>query len=700
MKQDLLRLPFNPLTFMIIRRESESIYDFEVRQHLYDHLFFQTYLVFNPNNAETYYLVEWDKASSPPSFHEEMSLWLSSKAPFPRITKQWNHPEQPAVLVPHFQGISILNWTSLGTGQLSDTETTSLFFDLAKIFQEAYQCQIKVVDSASFAPKIYQTLTCTLTLLPVPLLALFQLESEPLLPLKKNAVAVPAIDYIRALGEVFFCLLAGRFPERNERLEGLTTLGSQKESVIQGALSGQIESFEGLVAVLEGISSRPDLKRMFPSAEKRDHPKPIEMELLSGLPRKTANLGRSMAKASKMLLAIVGSYYLKKGGSLATQGWRVLSKPSMFSLESLRKPFEKIWWRALLTSRGPLDSAEFFRFTYSLSVMLDTGITLSDALQALFNQTQDARLKERIKRVRSEIIGKGLSLSMAMAKQPDVFPEAYVNMIKAGEASGKLAPVLQEIARYLERSLKLRQKVKSASTYPIFVASVCFIMVFFFFYLALPRILEMALGGSGVSYPLPTRVLIELVSFVHSRAFLLFLLLLAAVYFPVHAFYRSLEGRRAADGLKIEIPIFGPVYKKVLLTEFCSTLGSMLHSGVNFLEALSVAGKVSGNVVFNQIVLTMKARLIRGVSLTGIMESIPFYPFLIRSMVSVGETTGSLGNMLIKAGEMYESEVDYSVQKLFDLIEPFLVITMGVVVGFVVVAIFLPVYSVVSSISP
>jgi len=346
----------------------------------------------------------------------------------------------------------------------------------------------------------------------------------------------------------------------------------------------------------------------------------------------------------------------------------------------------------------PVNRIELLNFTRHLAVLLHAGVPLARSLEILYKQCENKRFADAVGRVYRAVISEGYPLSKAMALCPRIFSSLYVNMMSAGEVSGKLDTVLDRIGQFLESDLKLRQKVKAASTYPIVIAVVSFLFFSFFVYIILPKFM-MIFDGLNVPLPLPTRILIAFVNFAHSPITILITFVIATiVFFPLFAFLRSVLGKERVDLLKLKLPVFGKIYKKILLARFCSTFGSLIDCGVPLLEALDVTGKASGNEFFYGMILEMSEEVRVGLTLNSIIEKILFFPSILLSMVKVGEESGTLHQMLLRLSDIYENEVTLALQQFVALIEPILMAVMGVVVGFVILAVFLPVYSILQGI--
>lgn len=381
--------------------------------------------------------------------------------------------------------------------------------------------------------------------------------------------------------------------------------------------------------------------------------------------------------------------------------WKDLKE---FWILQVREAREGIRQRIILFKKTLMDlrrvnEYQLMLFTRHLGVMLNAGLPLTRAIAVLGRDTPDKKLKATLQTVNHALLEHGVSLSAAMAKFPRVFDEAYVNMLIAGEVTGKLGDVLGKISELLDKSLALKRKVKGAMVYPamILLASVGVFSIFAFY--VLPTYMAV-FKSLNVRLPLPTILLIQLVDFLHDPLRVIFFVLLFLFFsIPLLVYARSIIGSRRYDLLKLQSPLWGPVYKKVILARLCRTFGSLFNCGVSMIHALEVTGRAVANEFVRGEITEMIESIKAGVSLHDAMIEIPFFPPVAGGMVKVGEETGSLPTTLDSLANYYEFDVDRSLAAFVTLIEPVLMIIMGVVVCFVVMGVFLPLYSVLRGIA-
>lgn len=327
-------------------------------------------------------------------------------------------------------------------------------------------------------------------------------------------------------------------------------------------------------------------------------------------------------------------------------------------------------------------------FSRQLATMVDAGIPLVGSLDALQDQMESKAFKKVISQVRNDVEG-GLSLSEALVRQPNVFSTFFINMVKAGESSGQLDEILDRVAVYMEKTLALVRKVKSSLIYPAVVVFMAIAITMFLIIKVVPTF-ESIFVTIGVGLPLPTLILITISKILRqwlpmvTAGLVIFIIALAKII-------RTDKGKLVLDTLLLKLPVLGPLLKKVAIARFARTLSTLQKSGVSILTALEIVGKTSGNKVIEAAVFKTKASIKEGQSIAQpLMESKVFPPMVTR-MISVGEQTGKLEEMLGKVADFYESEVDTAVSGLTSLIEPLIIAFLGVVVGGIVVSMFLPI---------
>ncbi len=335
-------------------------------------------------------------------------------------------------------------------------------------------------------------------------------------------------------------------------------------------------------------------------------------------------------------------------------------------------------------------------FSRQLATMMAAGLPIVQALAILEKQTDNKKFKAMLKEVRTDVEG-GTAFSDALAKFP-VFGRLYVNLVRAGEASGTLDTILDRLASFLEKDLELRGKIKSAMTYPTIVFVFAILVTYFLLTGIVPQFAQI-LTDLGSELPLLTRFLIAVSNFLRSST--LWLVVGAVVfYFAYRAFYRTDRGRRVVDRLKLRMPVFGTLNKKSALARFSRTLGLLLSSGVNIVEAVDITKGTAGNAVVEDILEETKNTIQVGEPLNATLLRYPeIFPPMVASMVAIGEETGALDAMLQKVADFYEREVDETVESLTAAIEPIMIIFLGGIVGMIVAGMFLPLFQIINTLS-
>lgn len=327
-------------------------------------------------------------------------------------------------------------------------------------------------------------------------------------------------------------------------------------------------------------------------------------------------------------------------------------------------------------------------FSRQLATMVDAGIPLVGALDALQEQMENKGFKNVVKRVRDDVEG-GQSLSEALSKQPNVFSAFFINMVKAGESSGNLDEILDRVAVYMEKTIALLRKVKSSLIYPAVVVTMAILITTFLMVKVVPTF-ESIFVSIGVTLPVPTQILIN-ISHIIRRYLLPLIITLGLGIFAVSQVIKTDKGRLAFDTFLLKIPVIGKLLRKVAIARFARTLSTLQKSGVSILTALEIVGKTSGNKVIEAAVMKTKMSIKEGESIAQPLTASKVFPPMVTRMISVGEQTGKLEEMLGKVADFYESEVDAAVSGLTSLIEPLIIAFLGIVVGGIVVSMFLPI---------
>ena len=335
---------------------------------------------------------------------------------------------------------------------------------------------------------------------------------------------------------------------------------------------------------------------------------------------------------------------------------------------------------------NPMDLVVFSR---QLATLIDAGVSLVMGLNILREQVDNPYLKVIIASIKSDIEA-GNSLSNSFAKYPNAFPEIFMNMTRAGESSGSLNEILERVADYLERTESVRRKLVSSLTYPALIVGMAVLVVAFLMLKVVPTFKSIfeSLGGK---LPLPTLILIKISNY--SLKFFPFIVVAIILFYAgFMKFIRSEQGRLKFDQFKLKLPIFGPVLRNISISKFTRTLATLVKSGVNILEAFEISGKVSGNKVIEQATNQIKVNLQAGENISGPMEQTGKFPVFVVKMIAIGEQTGQLEKMLNKVSEYYEEQISETLGSLTSLLEPFIIVFLGVIIGYIVLAMFMPIF--------
>jgi type IV pilus assembly protein PilC len=333
--------------------------------------------------------------------------------------------------------------------------------------------------------------------------------------------------------------------------------------------------------------------------------------------------------------------------------------------------------------------------TRQLSFMIDAGLPINQSLEILSSQAENKTLKKVLFEVRTAVEG-GLSLSDALAEHPKVFTELYVNMVAAGESGGILDVILERLAVYMEKLVKLNRAVKSALVYPAAVVIIAVLVVFVILWKVIPTFAEL-FTGLGASLPAPTQITIAISEFIGN--YILYIIGTIVGLIAAFRWYASTKkGRYNIDRVMLRLPIFGAVLKKIAVGRFCRTLGTLISSGVPILESLEITAKTSGNKIIEEEVMEAREAVETGKTLSEPMRDSAVFPMMVVQMVNVGEQTGELDSMVNKVADFYEDEVDAAIADLLSLLEPLIILFLGGTVGWIVVSMYLPIFALISEI--
>ncbi len=335
-------------------------------------------------------------------------------------------------------------------------------------------------------------------------------------------------------------------------------------------------------------------------------------------------------------------------------------------------------------------------FSRQFATMINAGLAMVRCLDILSEQTEDKKLQTTLDQVRKDVEG-GQTLSAALARHPTVFSTLYISMVKAGEMGGVLDEVLERLAGFMEKDYSLKKKVKSALTYPVVILVMAMGIVFFLVTYILPTFVEL-FKGMNLKLPLPTKILIAITEGARNPLIVgPALVLLVVGLVGLGKYINTPVGRKQFDLLKLNIPVFGLLTKKVSISRFCRTLGTLLSSGVPIMQALEIVGKASGNEIIAMTVTKVRESIREGESIASPLGASGLFPPMVTQMVAVGEETGNLDAMLGKIADFYDTEVEYLLASLTSMLEPIMIVGMGGIVGFIVISVFLPLYQLIGN---
>jgi type IV pilus assembly protein PilC len=338
---------------------------------------------------------------------------------------------------------------------------------------------------------------------------------------------------------------------------------------------------------------------------------------------------------------------------------------------------------------GKVALADLVVFTRQLATMIEAGIAIVQALQALADQTPNKIMRDVIRDVCSRVES-GDSFSEALLKHPKTFNKLYTSMVAAGEKGGLLAEIMARLATYLEKTERLRKKVKTAMMYPTAVTVVAIGITIFLLVQVIP-VFKQIFKDFGAPLPAPTLILLSISDLVKHYIILLFLIGGGAVWGWLH-YIKTKSGREFWDGRRIKLPIFGPIAHKICLARFTRTLASLVRSGVPILDVLQIVSQTVGNVVMEKAIKTAATDIERGEGISTALGKNPIFPSMVIRMMSAGEQTGNIDNMLERVSNFLDEEIEATLSGLMSLLEPILIVVLGVVIGGMVICMFLPIF--------
>ena len=339
-------------------------------------------------------------------------------------------------------------------------------------------------------------------------------------------------------------------------------------------------------------------------------------------------------------------------------------------------------------------------FTRQFSVMIDAGLPLVQCIDILAEQQKNIYFKEVLHQVRQSV-EEGSTLAAALQNHPKVFDNLYTHMVEAGETGGVLDLILQRLATLIEKMVKLKRSIVSASIYPAAVIFVAIAAVAVIMVVVIPQFEQIFLGllGPGEALPLPTRIVMSISGFLAGWGGLIALVIMIAAGVGIKYYYKTEKGHYQIDALILKVPVFGSLIRKVAVARFARILSTLLSSGVPILQSLEITAKTAGNVIVEEAILKIRAGVERGESFIEPLQQTDVFPHMVGQMVGVGEQTGALDAMLGKIADFYEEEVDTAIADILAMIEPMLIAFLGVTIGSIVISMYLPLFTLIGKLS-
>src|SRR3982750_224848 len=350
--------------------------------------------------------------------------------------------------------------------------------------------------------------------------------------------------------------------------------------------------------------------------------------------------------------------------------------------------------------RKKVKSKDLSVFTRQFSVMIDAGLPLVQCLEILAQQQDNKYFQQILLQVRQDV-EEGSTLAASMARHPKVFGQLYSNMVEAGETGGILDLILQRLSTFIEKIVKLKRDIISAMIYPTAVILLAIIAVAVIMIVVIPQFQNIFLGllGPGEQLPLPTRIVVGISDFLAGWGGLVILAVIIGICISIRFYYKTPGGRKNLDGLLLKLPVFGPILRKIAVARFSRTLSTLLSSGVPILQSLDITARTAGNVVIEEAILKVRTGVEGGEGFVEPLKATEVFPHMVSQMIGIGEQTGALDSMLGKIADFYEQEVDSAIANLLTLMEPLLIGFLGVTIGSIVIAMYLPLFTLIGKLS-
>ena len=347
-----------------------------------------------------------------------------------------------------------------------------------------------------------------------------------------------------------------------------------------------------------------------------------------------------------------------------------------------------------LSFGGGVKDKDIVIFTRQFATMIDAGLPLVQALEILSTQVENKFLGTTLETIKTDVES-GSTYADALKKHPKAFTNLYANMVAAGESGGILDTILNRLAAYIEKSMKLKKKVKGALVYPIVVSSIAIICIAVIMIFVVPTFAKM-FSSMGGSLPLPTLMVMKMSNFLAGIGGLITGLILVGIVIALKQIRKNEKGQAVTDRILLRLPIFGMLLKKVAVAKFTRTLGTLISSGVPILDGLEITAKTAGNRVIEYAVMDVRSAVSEGKTLAEPLMKSKVFPPMVTHMIAVGESTGALDAMMSKIADFYDDEVDNAVSNLTAMMEPMLMVFLGGSVGFIVIAMYLPIFKLIT----
>ncbi len=384
----------------------------------------------------------------------------------------------------------------------------------------------------------------------------------------------------------------------------------------------------------------------------------------------------------------------RKGEIEAPNEQAVRSKLSKLGITSAKvKAKPKDLFENISFLQPKVQQSDIILFCRQFSTMIDAGLPIIQCLDILHTQQENATFKKVLKDIKESVEG-GATLAEALQKYPDQFDNLFVNMIAAGEAGGILDTILQRLSAYMEKAAKLKSQIKGAMIYPLITIIIAVVVIAVIMVFVIPVFKDM-FEGMGGALPLPTLIVCAMSDFVKGNI----LYIVGGIALFIFAFkriYKTEKGQILLDDLSLKLPVFGMLLRKAAVAKFTRTMGTMLTSGVSILDALDIVAKTAGNKIIEEAVYDVRSGISEGRTMSDPLSESGIFPSMVCQMIAVGESTGALDSMLGKIADFYDQEVDQAVENMTALIEPFMLVFLGVTIGGLVIAMYLPIFKMAS----